>query len=102
MSDDATYTDDDLVYVDMNGRQIVGVVTWKNEGIHEKRERPDDRRSDEDDNDDGKRRRRKPKKRYYPVMSYRTAKIICKIEKEDETQNYKPLDEAIGVLMEGI
>ncbi len=73
---DATYTDDDLVYVDPKKRLVIGRVEFAKNGNAKALLMP------EDDIPDAKegRRPRAPRKRYYPWGTYRSMRKLYKID----------------------
>lgn len=99
MSDEVTYSDDDMVYVDPKKKLVIGKVEWTKDGVVKKKEMPADSAPEDfgDEDDDGKKKRkRKPKKRYYPACSYRTAKRSFHVEgKYKEGEEYGKFDDIL-------
>lgn len=95
----ATYTDEDLVYVDPNLRIVVGRVEFteagkakplamKDQVVEEDDEEPKDKTA--------KKGMRPRRQRYYPWGTYRTMKKIYKLEgKQIQEDNRRTLDEVI-------
>ena len=83
------YKDEDLVYVDVQNRVVVGLVQWDKNGNPRPLAMPS--RSDDNDSEEekpkaktagGKLRRASfsPRIRYYPWGTYRSMKIIYQLE----------------------
>ena len=101
---DATYNDDDFVYVDPDARAVVGLVQWDKKGDAVPKEWPRIARPPKEGEDPEKakgRPLRKPKKRYYPWGSYKTLSKVYRIEKkEKDAESYITLNEAVDKLQE--
>lgn len=93
---DATYTDEDLVYIDPEKRKVIGKVEWSAAGDPKKLEMPGKEEVEEEEQPVKGRRPRKKRKRYYPWGTYKSMKRLYRVEgKEKEIENYRPLDDAI-------
>ena len=99
----ATYNNEDLVYVNPETREVVGLLQWNQDGtskVLEMKEQKVIQDDTEEDNGKRKRGKRHRRKRYYPWGTYLTMKKLYKIEgKHREVENYKELDDAISLAM---
>ncbi len=112
-----TYQDEDLVYVDVQNKCVVGLVEFQPNGLPKKMPMPM-RVMEEDDDEpavaptaeapkpDVKKGRnirpmRKPRQRYYPWGTYRSMKRVYKIEgMQPRVESTHTLDEVIGLALQ--
>ncbi|KKW40226.1 MAG: hypothetical protein UY87_C0026G0019 [Candidatus Peribacteria bacterium GW2011_GWC2_54_8] len=95
---DQQYIDDDFVYVNPSKRAVLGKVEWQPSGNPKKMEKK--LADDDEEEETTKERKRRKKKQYYPWGTYRTMKKLFRVEgKEKEIENYKPLEEAMGLAL---
>ncbi len=100
----ASYSDDDLVYVDPQAKTVVGRVEFAANGKPKKMPLPsgaadaaDAEEPEEPANDKkGRRVRRSPRVRYCPWGTYRSMKRVYKLEgKPPRVESNKTLDEVL-------
>lgn len=103
-----TYMDNDLVYVDVENKKVVGRVEFGPNGLAKKMPMPS-RVIDDDDDEPaekpaegkkpavkGRRPMRKPRQRFFPWGTYRAMKRIYKLEgKQPRVEANRTLDEVI-------
>lgn len=91
-----TYDDTDLVYVDVEGKKVVGLVEWM------PNEKPKKLAMPERVEKEGDRPRRGPREtRYYPWGTYRSMKRVYQLEgKIRKTDNNATLDEVLPKALE--
>ncbi len=92
------YKDDDLVYVDVEAKTVVGLVEWLPSGKPKAMPIKDAKPEALDDEDDGKTKgRARPRRvRYYPWGTYRSMKRVYKLEgKPPREESNKTLDDVI-------
>jgi len=90
------YSDNDLVYVDPNKKEIVGRVEWTKDGVVKPLEMKENEELHKDKDDDPKKQKRRPRKRNYPWGTFRSIKKLYKTHgKEKEVENYKTFNDAL-------
>ncbi len=91
-----TYDDTDLVYVDVEGKKVVGLVEWTPADKPKKLAMP------ERVEKEGDRPRRGPREtRYYPWGTYRSMKRVYQLEgKVRKSDNSATLDEVLPKALE--
>lgn len=103
----AEYKDDDLVYVDPDKREVIGLVQWSNSGkpkplvMRPRDEAPTETQPEQSADAEKGKKPRKPRgrpvrQRFYPWGTYRSMKKIFKVAgKIHEERRAMPLEEAI-------